>query len=142
MKLEITRKTELATRALVMLRDAGVKLKAATVAEGIGTTPGFLSQVMAPLVSNGWVRSEPGPTGGYVLIGEMTQVSVLELIEAVEGKIDYTQCVLIDRPCSESGNCALHIPWSRARAELVRELQNEKIADVVMPVKPTTNNEV
>ena len=117
MKLEITRKTELATRALVMLRDAGVKLKAATVAEGIGTTPGFLSQVMAPLVSHGWVRSEPGPTGGYVLIGEMTQVSVLDLIEAVEGTVDYTHCVLIDRPCSESGKCALHIPWSRARAE-------------------------
>jgi Rrf2 family protein len=133
MKLEITRKTDLAVRALVTLRDHGPKMKALALADAVGTTTGYLSQVMAPLVGNTWVRSEPGPSGGYVLTGDVAAITVLDIIEAVEGKIDYARCVLIDRPCGEQGECALHTPWTRARAELVRELKKEKLVDVVLP---------
>lgn len=139
MKLEITRKTDLAVRALVTLRDHGVKSKAQALADAVGTTTGYLSQVMAPLVSQRWVRSEPGPTGGYVLAADLNHVTVLDVIEAVEGKIDYTRCVLIDRPCGESGECALHTPWARARAELVRELQKETVASIVLPTTLRTH---
>ena len=139
MKLEITRKTDLAVRSLVTLRDHGPKIKALALATAIGTTTGYLSQVMAPLVSHGWVRSEPGPTGGYLLIGDTVRITVLDIIEAVEGKIDYRRCVMIDRPCGESGECALHTPWMRARAELVRELKKETIADVVVPGQPKSD---
>ncbi|HMQ25267.1 MAG TPA: Rrf2 family transcriptional regulator, partial [Acidimicrobiales bacterium] len=79
MRLEITRRTDLATRALLALSDAdaGQRTKAATLADQVGTTPGFLSQAMSPLVAKGWVRSDPGPTGGYRLVANLAEVSVL-----------------------------------------------------------------
>ena len=66
MRLEVTRRSDLAIRALLALHAGPERTKAAQLAEQVGTTKGFLTQVMNPLVQQGWVRSEPGPTGGYV----------------------------------------------------------------------------
>jgi Rrf2 family protein len=98
------------------------RVKAAELAERLGTTPGFLSQVLSPLVARGWVRSEPGPAGGYRLVVAAEEVSVLDVIEAVEGPTDTGRCVLADRPCGSTGPCALHVPWSEARARLLDQL--------------------
>jgi Rrf2 family protein len=78
--------------------------------------------VLTPLVRAGWVRSEPGPAGGYSLVADLGNVTVLQVIEAVEGPTDTGRCVLADRPCNEGGQCALHRPWQRARAQLLDQL--------------------
>lgn len=122
MRLELTRKTDLATRVLLELERDGGRLKSGPLAERVGTTPGYLSQVAAPLVERGWVRSDPGPTGGYQVVTPLNGLSVLDVIEAVEGPTDTGRCVLVDRPCGAPGLCALHEPWSKARAALLTDL--------------------
>ena len=122
MRLEITRKADLATRALLELVDVGRRSKSSELAERLGTTPGFLSQVVAPLAAKGWVRSDPGPSGGYVATVALDEVSVLDVIEAVEGPTDTGRCVLQARTCSGDGPCALHGAWSHARSQLLAEL--------------------
>ena len=117
MRLEITRRSDLATRALIELARLGRR-----------TTPGFLSQAMTPLAARGWVRSEPGPSGGYALTADLADVSVLDVIEAIEGPSDAGRCVLEDRPCGNAGPCALHQPWQRARTQLLDELSNSPLA--------------
>jgi len=121
-RLEITRRADLATRALLALSAEGKRMKASALAERIGTTAGFLSQAMTPLVAHGWVRSEPGPTGGYTALVDPAGISVLEIIEAVEGRTDTGRCVLEDRACSGEASCVLHRPWSHARDQLLGEL--------------------
>jgi Rrf2 family protein len=130
MRLEITRRTDLATRALLALQATGRRTKAAELAERVGTTPGFLSQALTPAVSAGWVRSDPGPAGGYSLVVDLDRVSVLDVIEAVEGPTDAGRCVLESRTCSSGGPCALHQPWSRARALLTQELADSPVASL------------
>lgn len=122
MRLEITRRADLATRALLVLADEGDKLKGGELAERLDASAGFLAQSMTPLVAQGWVRSETGPTGGYALATDLARVSVLEVIEAVEGPTDASRCVLEDRLCAGGGPCALHQPWSKARTLLLAEL--------------------
>ncbi len=135
MRLEISRKADLATRALLELAASGERSKAAELAERVGTTPGFLSQVIAPLAAHGWVRSDPGPTGGYVAQVSLDDVSVLDVIEAVEGATDTTRCVLEDRACARSGSgvCALHEPWIQARAQLLAQLAGTPLSTVASP---------
>ena len=115
-------------RALRALADGG-RTKGPDLAASIGTTPGFVSQVVTPLVKAGWVRSDPGPTGGYSLIVELADVSVLAVIEAVEGVTETGECVLADQPCDQTDSCALHVPWQRARDRLLRELAAVSVAD-------------
>mgnify|MGYP002084665114 CR=1 FL=1 len=106
-------------------------MKSAMLAGRLGTTPGFLSQVLTPLVAHGWVRSDPGPTGGYTASVDLGRVSVLEIIEAVEGPTDSGRCVMEDRACAGSGPCALHRPWSGARAQLLTELSDTTLSSLV-----------
>jgi Rrf2 family transcriptional regulator, iron-sulfur cluster assembly transcription factor len=129
-RLEITRRSDLAIRALLALSDGPARTKAAQLAERVGTSKGFLTQVMTPLVQAGWVRSEPGPTGGYVADFEPAEVSVLAVIEAIEGPVDTGLCVLEDRACAQSGICALHRPWSRARDHLLADLGAQPLSSL------------
>lgn len=121
MRLEITRRADLAVRAMSAL-GAGRRLKATDLAAELDTTPGFVPQVLGPLVKAGWVRSEPGPTGGYSLVTPLARVSVLDVIEAVDGPTDAGRCVVADRAC-QAPFCALHQAWGRARTELLAFLR-------------------
>ena len=132
MRLEVTRKSDLAVRALRVLAESSDRVKGPVLAEAVGSTSGFVSQVVNPLVRAGWVRSDPGPAGGYSLATDLGSVSVLDVIEAIEGPTDAGRCVLADRPCNESGTCALHVPWLRARAQLLAELDATSVADASM----------
>lgn len=131
MRLEITRRADLATRALLDLLDEGQRTKSVLLAGRLGTTSGFLSQVMAPLVANGWVQSEPGPAGGYTASLDPHAVDVLQIIEAVEGPTETGRCVMEDRACSRGTLCALHRPWSDARAQLVGELSATPLSSLI-----------
>lgn len=143
MRLEVTRKSDLAVRTLRALAalPPGGRAKGPELAEQVGSTAGFVAQVMTPLVRAGWVRSEPGPTGGYALRVDLATISVLAVIEAIEGPTETGRCVLADRPCAEAGVCTLHTAWQRARQELLRELAATSVRDTAVapmpPVAPT-----
>ena len=108
----------------------GEQLKAADLAERLETTVGFVPQVVGPLVKAGWVRSDPGPTGGYALVASPDDVTLLDVVEAVDGPTDTGRCVVADLPCGRANVCALHSAWSRARDELMASMRAISIADV------------
>lgn len=125
----MTRKADLAARTMVLL-GSGARLKAGDLAEALDATPGFVPQVVGPLVRAGWVRSEPGPTGGYVLAVALTEVSVLDVIEAAEGPTDQGRCVVADRPCDSDRACLVHSAWAGARSALTRTLGATSLDDL------------
>ena len=128
MRLEVTRKSDLAVRALRILSRTTDRMKGPALAEAVGSTSGFVSQVLTPLVRAGWVRSDSGPNGGYSLRADLDDLSVLAVIEALEGPTDTGRCVLEDRGCDAGGTCALHTPWMRARAQLLSQLAATPVA--------------
>jgi Rrf2 family protein len=133
-RLETTRKSDLAVKALIALAPAQNPVKAGELADALDASPSFMAHVMTPLVAQGWVSSDPGRRGGYRLVVDLAGVSVLALIEAVEGPTDTGECVVGDRPCTETGSCALHLAWMRARELLSRELAATSIADAAPSV--------
>ncbi len=130
MRLETTRKSDLAARALITLAPFTEALKAADLGERLSATTAFMSHVMAPLVANGWVASDPGRNGGYRLVVGLDDITVLDLIEAVEGPTETGRCVVGDRPCEGTGTCAVHDAWVRARQLLLEELAKTSVANI------------
>lgn len=133
MRLTVMRRTDLAIRVIRVLGARSGSMQGDELALSVGTTRDFLAHVMTPLVRARWVRSTPGPHGGYRLRGSLVGLSVLDVIEAVEGPTEGTVCVLeserdcgsalptIDRPC------ALHESWLAARSALRAELGRRPI---------------
>ena len=119
-----------------LLEAAGGRVKASVLAAAVGSTPGFVPQVLGPLVKRGWVRSEPGPSGGYSLIAPLESLSVLDVVEAIDGPTDAGKCVVADRRCASGPLCAMHVAWSRARAELTASLASTMIAELSTTTAP------
>ncbi len=138
MRLELNQRTDLAVRALFALAQRPGRTKAQALAEELDSTPTYLPQVMAPLVSAGWVDSAPGPHGGYQLTGDLDRITVLQLIEASEGPTDTDRCVLVGGPCLADGPCVLHEPWTRARTALLDELGSISLSAVPFPSGPSS----
>jgi len=130
MRLEITQRADLAVRALIALQAAPARVKSVDLADTLGTTAGFIPQVMGPLVRAGWVRSVPGPTGGYQAQRDLGALSVLEVVETIDGPTDTGRCVVAERSCDAGEPCALHLAWGRARAELRSSLGGLQLAEV------------
>jgi Rrf2 family protein len=130
MRLEISRRADLAVRALLELRRTDERVKADVLATSLQTTAGFVPQVVGPLVKRGWVRSDPGPRGGYCLTADLEALNVLDVIEAVDGPTDAGRCVVADGPCGRAPHCALHDAWARARGELLAHLAAQSMASL------------
>ena len=96
------------------------------LAEIIDTTAPFVSQVVSPLVQRGWLDSKPGPSGGYGLAVDLHTITILEVIELIEGPIDNGMCVLVGGPCGVD-LCSVHEAWTDARGELRTAFANVSV---------------
>lgn len=129
MQLCLNRKTGLACEALAVLDslDTG-HVSGPELAERLGVGTEYVTKVLAPLVKEGWVTSTPGRTGGYRLAIDLTQRCVLDLIEAVEGRVDRSKCMHGDSRNPAIEPCAMHDAWVRAREALLTELELTPLA--------------
>lgn len=132
MRLELTKKTDLAFQALdVIAASDDDRVSGPALADSLEITTQYLPHVMAPLTRAGWVSSTSGPKGGYVIEADLTEVTLLDLVEAVEGAFDESRCLHLGPKHDANHHCALHDPWMRARSALLGELDNTKLDDMI-----------
>ena len=132
MRLELSKRTDLAIRAIrhLCLHSDREVTSGPDIAVAIGTSTNFLPQIMTPLVRNFWVESTPGRSGGYRLVVPPSEISLLALIEAVEGPTVDGRCVLRGAPCPVQEPCAMHEPWIRARDALLSGLASTPLTEL------------
>lgn len=116
MKLVPTRRSDYAVRAMLYLAaHDGTPSKAEAISTFMDIPPAFVRQVLQALTRSGLVVSQSGRTGGYSLIRAPEAISLLEIIESLEGPLDGGECALRGGPCHWDDVCALHEVWSRSR---------------------------
>jgi Rrf2 family protein len=108
-------------------------LSAPRIAEEMDVPPRFLPQVMGDLLRAELVTSESGRAGGYRLARPASGISLLTIIEAVEGGSRRQTCVLRGGPCSEDGLCAVHAAFFAAEDALITALGGVTLANVAGP---------
>ncbi len=74
-------------------------------------------------------RRSGRPQVSYLRWG-LDGLSVLEIVEEVDGPTETGRCVVADRPCNPATPCVLHVAWGRARRELVASLGGLSLAAV------------
>lgn len=131
MRLELTRRGDYAVRAMLALaRPDAQQLTGAALAEATAIPPGFVPQVMGDLVRAGLVANRRGRTGGYRLARPADEVSLLDIVEAVEGDGRRRTCVLRGGPCRRNGACDVHDAFFRAQEAVFGTLAGVSLADV------------
>lgn len=129
MRLTVSKRTDLAIRACRYLHTHPGRIPGRQVADAVGTSVPFLSQVLTPLVAAGWIDSRTGPSGGYSIRDAGEALTLLEVVQAVEGPMVDGQCVLAHTACDQSNPCVLHTMWSGARKGLMDSLRDVRVLD-------------
>lgn len=133
MRLELGRRADYAVRAVVDLarhHGNGSRRKGREIAGEMEIPRSYTPQILAELVRVGLVDSVAGPDGGYVLSRRPAEISLLEVITAVEGELGSSECVLRGGPCRWDDTCAVHVPWWRAQQALRDELERTSFQDI------------
>ena len=130
-KLVPTRRSDYGIRALLYLaRSDQPRIKAAEISEAMEIPKGFLHQILQSLQRGGLVTSQTSRNGGYALARPATDISLRQIIEALEGPLAATECALRGGPCHWDDVCALHWVWSAARQALADQLDAATLFEV------------
>lgn len=132
MRLELTRRADYAVRAMLALAvpDGPRPQSVRRIAERMAIPPRFLPQVMHDLSEADLVDAFPGRHGGYRLSRPADEISLLGIIEAVEGDTRRQSCVLRGGPCGVEGFCAVHEVFAGAQDDVLARLDRARLAEV------------
>jgi FeS assembly SUF system regulator len=128
------RLTNMADYAVVILvhaaRAADGKLNAATTAQATGVPAPTVSKVLSALTKAGLVTSQRGAAGGYVLARPLSDISIADIIEAVDGPIALTTCADGGGECGLELSCAMRDPWKVINRTVRHSLHSISLASL------------
>lgn len=136
MRLELTHRGDYAVRALLALSQADPgsgRLSVRRIAAEMSIPVAFLPRVMRDLVAAGLVDAASGRAGGYRLARPPADVSVLQIIDSVEGTGRRATCVLRAGPCEAGVRCAAHDVFFVGREAMLDQLRGASLADLARP---------
>lgn len=129
----ITRATEYSIRAVLHLaaRHPYPVISKQEICEAEGVTPAFLTKILQPLIRAGLVRSKRGVAGGFALARHPNQVSLLDVLRAVDEPLTLNVCLLGPDTCDRTGSCPVHGLWAEARDKLEEVFGRHTLAELV-----------
>jgi len=129
--VRLTKETEYAIVGLALLAEAGegAVLPVSEIAESGNLPPRFLAGVFHRLARSGLVVARRGPGEGCRLARPAEEITLADVVRAVEGADALGQCLLWRGHCAEGEHCPLH-PWLRRSVEAVRQaLEDTSLSD-------------
>lgn len=130
--MDISRKTDYALRMLSMLvKDEDSLLSVRTAAEEVGVPYSFARSIQHGLVQAGIVESLRGVHGGMRLKVDPAQITIREVVEAVQGPLVMNDCTSYDMNCSRQATCCYHPIWVGTQALVYSYLDSITLDDVV-----------
>jgi len=127
-----SRSSEYAIRAFVHLAQVpeGRYAMVKQIAEQEGIPAHFLAKILQQLARKGLLKSSKGPTGGFCLRGPASDVSLVQIVEALDGLQDYQKCVSGLAECTDDAPCGMHDSWKGLRSRIMDYLEQTTIADL------------
>ena len=130
--MQITRQADYALRAMLFLARMDPTKRAATsqIAEMQHIPPSFLAKIISQLSIAGLIHTSRGARGGVLLARPAEQISVLEVVEAIDGPMELNECTSGAGGCPFGENCPLRPIWCDTQRELFEKLRNTNFAQL------------
>jgi Rrf2 family protein len=131
--MQITRQADYAIRAVLYLARLGPNQRAATsiVAQQQKIPPSFLAKIISQLSIAGLLHTSRGARGGVSLARDAKEISLLDVVEAIDGPILLNECVNDGNTCTFEDECPLHDIWTDAQVHLVKSLKAARFDSLV-----------
>jgi Rrf2 family transcriptional regulator, cysteine metabolism repressor len=115
-----------------------------TIADAEGLPLAYLEHLVQRLRKARLIESRRGAHGGYTLARAPGDISMAEVVSALEGDIAPIECISADADgvltCAREGSepCPTKLLWTRVQGSIVRTLNEMTLADLVQPVRKAT----
>lgn len=131
--MRLTRAAEYAIRCVLYMasRDINTVVGRKEIAIAMDIPDQYLGKIAQQLGRAGILEILQGARGGFRLLKAPTDVSLLDVIEAVMGEIFLNDCVLRPDSCTRSDVCSVHTVWEKARSQLRETLGGAFFSDLV-----------
>ena len=96
----------------------------------------MLSKILTVLTRAGFLVSQRGARGGYSLAKRPEDVTVVEVIDALEGPVALTECGA--GSCMHGSKCQVRAPWQRINHVVRRSLEDVRLIDLITPPFPSS----
>jgi Rrf2 family cysteine metabolism transcriptional repressor len=137
-------KAEYGVRVMAHLarRKRDLPISLASIAEAEGLPLAYLEHLVQRLRRAGLVDSRRGAHGGYSLTKDAAEITMAEVVEALEGEIAPIECITADADgslvCARDGEpghdpCPTKLLWTRVQGSIVRTLSEMTLADLIQP---------
>jgi Rrf2 family protein len=142
--MQLTRAADYAVRVMIYLAAAGPESRHSLIdlASENGAPVSFLSKVLQTLARAGLISSRRGQSGGFTISTRGRAASMLDVIEAVDGKIGLNLCLVQGKSCSRKSSCPAHPVWADAQRAMLQVLDSAMIAALAAHSKPALNEHV
>jgi len=135
--MQITRASDYAVRVMIHL--AGLPpnstVQQSVLSQATDVSGHFLSKVLQQLVRSRLIRSQRGSGGGFALAVPAAGVSLLDVVEAIEGPMRLNQCIEEGPSCERKSWCPAHQIWAEAQAAVVNVLGAASMASLAAQAK-------
>ncbi len=128
----VTRETDYAVRTVLYLaRDSSRMASVTEVARAMHIPKSFLAKILQRLVRSHILASMRGVKGGFALARKPTEISLLDVLESIQGPAGINVCAIDSRRCRFSSTCSVHPVWVEIRKEVERRLKKQTIAKLL-----------
>ena len=134
--MKINMETDYAFRIMRALARRGVVTDASSIAESAAVPQRFTIKILGKLVTSGLVVSKKGANGGYLLSRDPSEITLLDILEVIEGPIVISKCLGDDFVCRHDGvsehcDCFFNRVFDEINITVVNKLKSVTVADSI-----------
>lgn len=139
--MQINRSTDDAVRIILHLSLANPLLPVplADIAAGQKLSLADVQKVMPTLVQAGYVEVLPGPHGGARLLRAADKITILDIVEKMEGPLALNRCVLHPEECPREPTCPVHELWVLTTDDVARRLRSLRVSTLAARYKKSSD---
>lgn len=135
--LRVSKLTDYATEVMAALAAVPARVHSAQeLAERVRLELPTVSKLLKQLASAGLIESFRGVNGGYRLARPAAEISLAEIVEAIEGPIGMTECSVAEGQCERASQCGVRGSWQLINNVLDNALRAVSLADMLKPQPP------
>ncbi|MGB9935295.1 RrF2 family transcriptional regulator [Thermodesulfovibrio yellowstonii] len=129
--LLITRETDYAIRTVLYLSSKkDYSARAEEISQQMQIPKSFLRKILKQLEKVGLVQLKRGVSGGIKLLREPVEITLFDVIVAMEKAVALNRCVINDKICGLISHCPVHPVWFKVRERLIQALQEIKFQEL------------
>jgi Rrf2 family protein len=131
--MQITKQADYAIRTIHYLSYLEPNTRAATrkIAQEKSIPPSFLAKIISQLSIAGLIHTSRGARGGVMLARPPEDITVLDVVESIDGPIALNECTFSPSSCPFSNDCPLHDLWVDSQNDLIKRLNGTTFLQVI-----------